>query len=441
MNRGMKMRFFRCVAGLLALCFTFGATASGYVPSEDVKASQREFAADRFGIFIHWGIYSMFGQGEWYLNYGPTHAEYSKAARGFYPADFDADKWAKAIKDSGARYICFTSRHHDGFSMWHTAESDYNIVDGTPFKRDVLKELSEACAGNGLKLHLYYSHLDWGRQDYPQGRTGHTTGRDSTVNDWPAYYAFMNRQLTELLTNYGPVRAIWFDGWWDHDSDSIPFNWQLPEQYELIHRLQPACMVGNNHHQNPFEGEDIQIFERDVPGENHAGYSSQEISRLPLETCQTMNGMWGYKVVDTNYKDTPTLIRLLARTAGMGANLLLNIGPQPNGELPATALERLKEIGEWMSRYGETIYGTDGGEFRPQEWGSSTRKGNRVFLHVLDPNVREIHVPITAKVKSAKLFGTESKVEFRKHSHGYTFMLPEIPECTPDFIVELTTAK
>jgi alpha-L-fucosidase len=277
--------------------------------------------------------------------------------------------------------------------MYHTAESDYNIVDATPFKRDVIKELSKACQNNDLKLHLYYSHLDWGRQDYPQGRTGHSTGRDSTYSDWPGYYGFMNRQLTELLTNYGPIRAIWFDGWWDHDEDPEPFNWQLDEQYAMIHRLQPGCLVGNNHHQNPFPGEDIQIFERDLPGQNTAGLSGQDISALPLETCQTMNGMWGYKLIDTNYKDTPTLIRYLVGTAGMGANLLLNIGPQPDGQLPAAALERLKDIGCWMRKYGETIYGTEGSPFAAQSWGTATRKGNRLFVHVMTADKPDIFVP------------------------------------------------
>ena len=137
----------------------------------------------------------------------------------------------------------------------------------------------------------------------------------------------MNRQLTELLTQYGPVRAIWFDGWWDQDQKKPAFDWQLPEQYALIHRLQPGCLVGNNHHQQPNEGEDLQFFERDVPGENKAGLSGQAIGRLPLETCETMNGMWGYKVADQNYKSAEQLIRLLVRTASKGANLLLNVGP------------------------------------------------------------------------------------------------------------------
>ena len=407
-----------------------------YVPSEDVRKSQREFAADRFGIFIHWGIYSMFGQGEWYLNYGPDAREYAKAARGFYPADFNAAEWVDAIKDSGARYVTFTSRHHDGFSMFDTAQSDYDIVDATPFNRDVLKELADECHKKDISLHLYYSHLDWTRPDYPQGRTGHTTGRDSTVNDWNSYYKFMNAQLTELLTNYGPVRAIWFDGWWDHDEDKVPFDWQLRDQYAMIHSLQPSCMVANNHHQTPYPGEDIQIFERDLPGENTAGLSGQDVSRLPLETCNTMNGMWGYKVVDTNYKDTPTLIRYLVKAAGMGANLLLNIGPQPNGELPATALQRLRDIGKWMRIYGETIYGTEAGPFPPQPWGSATQKDKTLYVHVTSAPSSDILLPADLKVKSAVAFVDRTPVRFSKSKEGVALHLDKVPDDV-DYVIEL----
>lgn len=410
--------------------------AATYIPSEEVRQSQREFAADRFGIFIHWGIYSMFGQGEWYLNYGPRADEYAKAAKGFYPADFDADQWAKAIKDSGARYICFTSRHHDGFSMWHTAQSDYNIVDATPFKRDVIKELSEACRNNDLKLHLYYSHIDWTRPDYPRGRTGHTPDLDSLHYDWNGYRAFMDRQLTELLTGYGPIRAIWFDGWWDHDEDATPFDWQLPSQYELVHSLQPGCLIGNNHHQDVFPGEDIQIFERDRPGENTAGYSTQEISRLPLETCNTMNGMWGYRIEDTNYKDSRTLIQYLVRTAGQGANLLLNIGPQPNGELPAASLERLRDMGEWLRQYGETIYGTEGSLFKA-DWGTSTRLPGRTFIHVLSPETTDISIPVKENVTSAFEFGSSDKtIPFTRTDTGI-ILHPETIPYGADYIIEL----
>lgn len=223
-----------------------------YTPTEEILKAREEFADAGLGIFIHWGLYSMFGQGEWYLNYGISADEYAKSAKGFYPANFDAHSWVNAIKDAGAKYICFTSRHHDGFSMWGTGQSDYNIVDATPLGRDVVKELADECHRQGIKLHLYYSHIDWTRPDYPSGRTGLETGRDTTLRNWPAYYDFMNKQLTELLTNYGEIGAIWFDGWWDHEQDSLPYDWQLPEQYQLIHRLQPSCLIGNNHHQVPF---------------------------------------------------------------------------------------------------------------------------------------------------------------------------------------------
>ena len=435
----MKKILFSALAAL-ALSATTAYAADKYIPSEEVKRSQKEFSADRFGIFIHWGIYSMFGQGEWYLNYGVKADEYAKAAKGFYPIDFNAEEWARAIKGSGAKYICFTSRHHDGFSMWDTKQSDYNIVKSTPFKRDIVKELSEACQKEDLKLHLYYSHIDWTRPDYPRGRTGLSTGRDSTYSDWDNYYEFMNAQLTELLTNYGPIRAIWFDGVWDHDQDTVPFDWQLGPQYEMIHRLQPACLVGNNHHITPFEGEDIQIFERDAPGENTAGLSGQEISRLPLETCQTMNGMWGYKVIDTNYKSTTELIRFLVKTAGLGANLLLNIGPQPNGELPATSLDRLKDMGEWLSVNGETIYGTEGSPFAEQSWGTATRNGDRLFLHVIKPGTTEIIIPSDLKVKKAETFASRTPVETKKSKDGTILRMDATPD-VPDHIIEVTLKK
>ncbi len=415
------------------------AFAEAYTPSPEIRQAQKEFSDNRFGIFLHWGIYSMFAQGEWYLNRDIDHKEYAKAAAGFYPANFDAAKWVSDIKASGAKYICITTRHHDGFSMWDTKQSDYNIVSATPFKRDILKELADECQKQGIRLHLYYSHIDWTREDYPSGRTGLNTGRDPKKRDWPAYYDFMNRQLTELLTNYGPIGAIWFDGWWDHDEDATPFDWQLDKQYKMIHDLQPSCLIGNNHHQSPNPGEDIQIFERDLPGENTAGLSGQSISRLPLETCQTMNGMWGYKVADQDYKDTSTLIRYLVRTAGMGANLLLNIGPQPSGDLPETAIQRLHDMGKWLGQYGETIYGTQAGDFPAQDWGTSTRRGEKLYVHLFDTSRREIHLPLACKVKKAVTFDGKTPVKTTVTPAGVVLTLPEIPAGTPDYIIELTT--
>ena len=420
---------------LASLLLAASAVAQEYTPTPEVLKSREDFSADRFGIFLHWGIYSMFGQGEWYLNYGPQAEEYMKAAKGFYPADFNAAEWVSAIKDAGARYICITTRHHDGFSMFGTAENDYNIVDGTPFKRDILKELSEECRKQGIALHLYYSHLDWVREDYPQGRTGKNTGRDASKADWDSYYGFMNRQLTELLTNYGPIRAIWFDGWWDHDEDTTPFDWQLTEQYEMIHRLQPSCMVANNHHQAPFPGEDIQIFERDLPGENTAGLSGQEVSRLPLETCNTMNGMWGYKIMDQNYKDTKTLVQYLVKAAGMGANLLLNVGPQPDGKLPVTALSRMKELGSWLRENGETIYGTEAGPFPAQSWGTATKKGDRLFIHVMTPENNTIILPTDIKIKKAFEYISRRPVRTVRVGNNTALILDSVPDSV-DHIIE-----
>ena len=407
-----------CLGGLLGMSALSVQAQNTYVPSPENLQARKEFQDNKFGIFLHWGIYSMFGQGEWYMNNGNIDChEYAKAASGFYPSRFNVHEWVSAIKASGARYICITSRHHDGFSMFDTQYSDYNIVDATPFKRDIIKELAEECQKQGIKLHLYYSHLDWTREDYyPLGRTGHGTGRTSH-GEWATYYEFMNHQLTELLTNYGPIGAIWFDGMWDQPNG---FDWKLEEQYALIHKLQPACLIGNNHHKAPYPGEDFQMFERDLPGENKAGFSGESVvGRLPLETCETMNGMWGYKIKVQNFKSVTELVRLLVRAAGKGANLLMNIGPQPNGELPAVSVERLKGVGKWMAENGETIYGTTAGNVMSASWGTTTRKGNMLYVHLLSDQMPQfVTLPLTEKVLSSTLFHTNKKVKWEKIEGG-----------------------
>lgn len=425
------------LALLVGACLSLPVRAQSYTPTEENLKSRQEFRDARFGIFLHWGLYAMLATGEWTMtNNNLNYKEYAKLAGGFYPSKFNAAEWVAAIKASGAKYICFTSRHHEGFSMFDTKYSDYNVVDATPFKRDILKELADECHKQGIRLHLYYSHLDWYREDYPWGRTGRGTGRPDAKGNWPSYYQFMNNQLTELLTNYGPIGAIWFDGWWDQDQNS-DFDWQLPGQYELIHKLQPACLVGNNHHQTPFEGEDIQIFERDLPGENKAGLSGQDISSLPLETCETMNGMWGYKITDQNYKSTKTLIHYLVKAVGKDANLLMNIGPQPDGCLPQVAVERLKEMGDWMKTYGETIYGTRGGCVAPHPWGVTTQKGDRLFVHILDLQDKALFLPLEGqKVKRAMDFASRQALKFKRVDGGIVLQLDEIPT-EVDKVVEL----
>lgn len=428
----------RVIIAALAALISISATAQKpYVPTEENLKARQEFANSKFGIFLHWGLYSIFAQGEWYLSKGKlSHQEYKKAADAFYPHRFDAKAWVKAIKDSGAKYICFTSRHHDGFSLWNTKYSDYDIVDATPYKRDVLKELSRECDRQGIKLHLYYSHADWGRSDYfPSKSSNKVTEKDTFEGGYDNYFKFMNNQLEELLTKY-KVTALWFDGMWDRRS----VNWRIREQYDWIHSVQPSCLVGNNHHLPAIEGEDFQIFERDLPGENKAGFSKgQTVShKLPLETCQTMNGMWGYKVADQEYKSTEYLVRYLLSIACKGANLLLNIGPQPNGELPAEALDRLKEMGEWLRKYGDSVYGTTAGDIQAQEWGVTTRKGNRLFVHIFDLKSKELQLPLTCKVTKAYTFEDKKDVQFEKNENGVALKFDTVPSGI-DYIVELIT--
>ena len=412
-------------------------TTNKYVPTPENLEARQTFSDQRFGIFLHWGIYSMFAQGEWYMQNANIHRdEYAKAADAFYPQRLDAKKWIADIKAAGAKYICFTTRHHDGFSMFDSKLSDF-IIMNTPYGKDIVKQLADECHKQGIGLHLYYSHIDWTRDDYPAGRVGKKTGKDRSKADWPSYFKFMNAQLTELVKNYDPD-AIWFDGMWDHDGDSKPFDWQLDEQYALLHSLKPSLLVGNNHHQKPIPGEDMQFFERDLPGENTAGMSGQSIGTLPLESCQTMNGMWGYKVTDQNYKSVSELIRLLVGAAGKGANLLLNIGPMPDGELPAPSLDRLKGMGQWLDKYGETIYGTVAGDVPTRPWGVTTRKGDRLFVHIMFLSDNCLFLPVMAKVRKALDYETKKPLRFTQTEDGVLVHLGQVPQGV-DHIVALQT--
>lgn len=246
----------------------------------------------------------------------------------------------------------------------------------------------------------------------------------------------MKNQLAELLTQYGAIGAIWLDGDWDMPRD---FNWRYEELYTHIHQLQPACLIANNHHLQPQQGEDIQIFERDLPGENTAGYSGESgISNLPLETCQTMNRRWGYDVNDLDYKSADTLIKYLVGAAGRGANLLLNIGPRPDGTLPDLAVERLHQIGEWMNKYGHTIKGTAAGDISPRTWGVTTRKGNKLYVHITRQEDNALYLPLKVKVKKAVCLNNGEKIEFTQDkSNGVILRLR--PTSEPVNIIELTT--
>ncbi|HTE34334.1 MAG TPA: alpha-L-fucosidase, partial [Chryseolinea sp.] len=350
--------------------------------AENIKA--REWFQDaKFGLFIHWGVYSVLGDGEWVMNQQqiPTKI-YEKIPSFFNPTDFDAKAWVQMAKTAGMKYITITSKHHDGFAMWDSKVSDYSIVKRTPYGKDVLKMLAEECRKEGIKLFFYHSQLDWHHPDYfPRGNTGGAwTGRPEN-GDFSKYLDYMDAQLTELLTNYGDVAGIWFDGMWDKkDAD-----WRLEKTYKLIHELQPAALVGSNHHRAPYDGEDFQMFEKDLPGHNTTGFSSEQVvGALPKETCETINNSWGFNLKDDHHKSKKELVQYLVKAAGYGANFLLNVGPMPNGKIQPEHIVSLKGVGEWLATYGETIYATRGGPLTAREWGVTTQKGNTVYIHVLN---------------------------------------------------------
>lgn len=394
------MRKIIIVLGYLMIWGTTSAqNDSSYQPSSENLKARQWFQNAKFGLFIHWGPFSIPGEGEWVMNNrNITVKNYTRLMDFFNPIAFDADAWVKMAKDAGMQYITLITRHHDGFSMWDTKQSDFNIMN-TPYHKDVVKMMADACHRQGIKLFFYYSLLDWRREDYSwtTGRTGKGTGR-THQEDWNHYIQFMKNQLTELLTQYGPVAGIWFDGYWDQlkndsDKNQIPaVNWHLNEIYKLIHQLQPACLIGNNHHLQPLSGEDFQMFEKDLPGGNTTGFGGASISGLPLETCETINNSWGFNITDTSYKSTTDLIHYLVRAAGFGANFLLNIGPMPNGAVQPEFQERLAFMGKWLKTYGTSIYATRGGYIRPQPWGAITQTNGKVFVHVLADSVTNLQL-------------------------------------------------
>jgi len=397
--------------------------ARSYTPSPENLKAREWFQDAKFGLFIHWGVYSVLGDGEWVMhNRKMSIAEYEKLPPQFNPTQFDAEAWVRLAREAGMKYITITSKHHDGFAMFDSRVSDYDIVDRTPYGKDVLKMLAEACRRHDVRLFFYHSHLDWHHPDYfPRGKTGQHSGRPDS-GQWYRYLDYMDAQLRELCTNYGPIGGIWFDGWWDRpDAD-----WRLHQTYKLIHDLQPAALIGNNHHVRPFPGEDFQMFERDLPGENTAGWNKDAvIGDLPLETCDTINGAWGYNANDRNFKTTRQLLHYLIRAAGYNANFLLNVGPKPDGTIQPEFVERLKQMGRWLAQNGQSIYGTRGGPFPIRPWGVSTHKGDTVYVHILQWIGPELALPpIDREIRSARRLADDRELKFIQTPAGTLLNVP-----------------
>jgi alpha-L-fucosidase len=338
------------------------------------------FNKARFGMFIHWGHCSQRGlELSWPLVGGvgalPNSQsvavdEYHSTAGTFNPVKWDAPAIARMAKRAGMQYGVLTSKHHDGYSMFHTGQSDYSI-EYSPFKRDIVREYTDAFRAEGLKVGLYYSLIDWHHPDYPafaESDKPYKWGnwRRSTPAQWNRFVDFMFAQMRELLTNYGKIDLLWFDGGWER----TPEEWKARELVELIRSLQPEVVINDR---IPGFG-DYQTPEQAVPPKTPEG---------PWETCLTINNSWGYNPADKDLKSARSLIHTLCEVAGKGGNLLLNISPMGDGSIPPEHLERLEAIANWMDRNSEAIAGTEPGLEPWQFYGPSTRRGNRVYLHLL----------------------------------------------------------
>jgi alpha-L-fucosidase len=418
-----------------------------YKPSSENLEARAWFEEARFGMFVHWGVYSLLGDGEWVMNNQNIRIdEYEKLPAFFNPIDFNPKEWVALVKEAGMKYITITSRHHDGFSMFDSKVTDYDIMDASPYKKDILKMLAEECRQQGIKLFFYYSLLDWNRDDYfPRGRTG--TGIEGRgEGKWEDYIDFMKAQLRELLTQYGEIGGIWFDGHWDQKEwdgkrfGELKVDWHYEEIYGMIHELQPQALIGNNHHIGVIEGEDFQMFEKDLPGKNTTGWgtAADQIGQVPLEVCETINGSWGFNLQDRKHKSEKELIHYLIKAAGYGSNLLLNVGPMPNGKIQPEHQKSLRVVGAWLKENGSTIYGTQKGPILPNNDFVSTQKGKTVYLHLLNPNLRVIHIDyVPVKIKSVKQIKTGKSLSFKQDSFGLAIDVKSISKDPIDTLIQI----
>ncbi len=358
----------------------------------------------RFGMFIHWGVYSVLGGtykgesiggiGEWIMHRGQIPIEeYETYARMFNPLFFDAEAWVDLAAEAGMKYIVITSKHHDGFALWDSRISDWDIMDASPFKRDILKELSIECEKKGIRLCFYHSIMDWHHPDAQAPFYPKYNDRENSNPHFPRYIEhYMKPQLKELLTKYGDIGILWFDGEWMKDYTSAMGK----DIYQYIREFQPDIIINNR----------VDKGRKGMEGINRVGnyagdYGTPEqeipdvgIPGLDWESCMTMNRTWGWKANDSEWKSSEVLIRNLIDIVSKGGNYLLNVGPTHEGLIPKPSVERLKIMGKWLRQNGESIYGAQASPFAKPSWGRYTKKPGKIYAHVFQwPEERKLSIP------------------------------------------------
>lgn len=371
------------IAGILFF-YTNNSLAQKTVPAE-LKTSDvilHDFMDKRFGLFIHWGPVTLRGtEIGWSRNHEVSQNDYDSLYKEFNPVLFNANAWVKAAKDAGMKYLTITAKHHDGFCLWPSAYTNYTI-NNTIFKRDVVGELAKACKENGIKFCIYYTVLDWYHPDYPLHNDGNKTP-DSNA-DMGRFVLYMKNQLKELINNYHPY-MLWFDGNWES-----PWTQEMAvDMYTYIKQLDRSVIVNNRLG---------KTTHKSITPETVGDYATpeQEIGQInmkdPWESCITMCKQWAWKPND-EMKTLSQCISTLSRTAGGNGNLLFNVGPMPDGRIEQRQIQRLKEMGNWLKTNGEAIYGTKGGPYKPDSLFSSTRKGQKLFLHLYSNKNSSLTIP------------------------------------------------
>ena len=431
------------IAALAILLAGLAMIAPAQTETPEAHNARMQWWRDaRFGLFIHWGLYAV-PAGEW--NGQTDHGEwirttariplttYDRFVDQFNPVAFDAAAWVRLAKDAGMKYIVITSKHHDGFCLFDSKETDFDVMS-TPLRRDILKELSEACRKEGIKMCWYHSIMDWHHPDYLPRRDWETDRPTERAN-FDRYVEYMKKQLRELLTNYGTIGVLWFDGEWE-STWNARYGKAL---YAYVRNLQPQIIVNNRvgaarggmeglTKEGEFGG-DFGTPEQQIPATGLPG--------VDWETCMTMNDHWGYNKADQNWKSSKELVRMLADIASKGGNLLLNAGPTAEGLFPQASVDRLAAMGRWMKTNGEAIHGTAASPFRSLPWGRCTQRatpeGATLYLHVFDwPSDGRLRIPgLFNQVRAAYLLADASRTGLAATRHEDA-VLVSLPRLAPD---------